>query len=77
LKKLTTNISDNLPLTLIEKYTAFSALCIECSNVLRAYYGVESFKTARIPAITAKRATPSTNAAVRIMLARISFAASG
>src|SRR3569833_626766 len=32
---------------------------------------------AKIPAITAKRATPSINAAVRIMFARMSFIASG
>jgi hypothetical protein len=38
---------------------------------------IDYFNTARRPAITAKRATPSTKAAVRIMFARMSLAASG
>ncbi len=37
----------------------------------------QAFKTANNPAITAKRATPSTKAAVRIMFARMSLDASG
>jgi len=52
----------------------FSARCIAAPYCV---HWIDYFNTAKRPAITAKRATPSTNAAVKIMFARMSFAASG
>ena len=58
----------------LKNITASPALCFGCSKKLvqKAY-----LRTANKPAITAKRATPSTNAAVRIIFARMSLDASG
>jgi hypothetical protein len=63
-----------------KKNTTPATLCFGCSKCTCALYykpAAGVFNTANNPAITAKRATPSTNAAVKIMFARMSLLASG
>jgi len=59
------------------KNTAPSALCVGCSKFFHQPVAYPFANTASRPATAARRATPSTRAAARIMLERMSLEASG